>query len=99
MLRRSAHWCIPHVLHMSCNGVLTHFAPDGVLAHPVVSIFGFDGQVRTYDTTTARPMSMICMGAGTALLVVLGMVWGVRTVARGLARRAKIYFQKGVKTY
>jgi hypothetical protein len=86
MLRRSVHWCIPHVLHMSADGVLTHFTPDADLVHPVASLFGFDGNVRTQDATPARPMSMLCMGAGTVLLVVLGMVWGVRTGFKTLAQ-------------
>jgi len=86
MLRRSAHWCIPHVLHMSADGVLTHFTPDADLVHPVASLFGFDGNVRTQDATAARPMGMLCMGAGTVLLVLLGTVWVARTGVRLLYR-------------
>ena len=86
MLRRSAHWCMPHVLHMSRAGELTHFTPAADLAWPVSALCGFEGDVRTQDAIAAQPMGVVCMGVGSVLLVVLGVVWTARVGAKALAQ-------------
>ena len=92
MLRRSKHWCVPHVLHMSRDGVLTHFTPSGDLAWPVSALCGFEGDVRMHDATAAQPMGVICMGVGAVLLVVLGVVWGVRVGCRAVAQALRRFW-------
>ena len=75
LLARSAHWCIPHVLHMSNKGEITHFVPPANLKEPWHSLFGFEGIIRRDDAQYRAPMGKICMFIGTMILLVLGCNW------------------------
>lgn len=83
---KSVHWCIPHVLHRSVNGDLSHFAPDAKLRQPWYSLAGFKGRVYTEDKDILKrgAMSMPCMFIGTMLLVILGGVWALRTIIKDI---------------
>lgn len=80
LLGSSVHWCIPHVLHMTNDGVISHYVPDKLLKAPWYSVFGFKGKVIEQDTTERGPMNMFCMLIGTLLLLVLGGLWVLKTL-------------------
>ena len=75
MFRKSDHWCMPHVLHLSKDNVLTHYVPPDKLKYPWHSIFGFKGHVKTEDTSIAENISPICMFFGTLALFLFGGIW------------------------
>lgn len=79
LLGRSTHWCIPHVLHMSNKGEVSHFAPTQLLRTPWYSLLGFKGIVFNKDSYERAPMNIICMFLGTIALVVLGGFWAAKT--------------------
>jgi len=85
-LRKSAHWCMPHVLHIDKVGRWTHFVPPHDLPTPILSLFGFDGNIQTADSIDAKPISSVCMFLGTMALVVLGGVWALKTWGKKLFR-------------
>lgn len=79
VFRRSTHWNIPHVLHMSDDRkTLTHYVPPKDLKYPWLSVFGFNGKVIFDDPSNAVPMSPIGMLWGTSLLFILGGIWAAR---------------------
>ena len=82
VLRKSSHWMIPHVLHMSDEHVLTHFTPPSDLPSPLYSLFGFRGHVLVDDGNEAEPMTKPGIFLGTVALLVLGGVWAVKRVLR-----------------
>lgn len=88
-LRRSGHWCVPHVQHVTHDGELSHYVPFGELRLPVMSLFGFAGEVRHDDDVVARPMTVLCMGIGTMILMVLGCVWAIKTWSKELWTRSR----------
>lgn len=79
LLGRSTHWCIPHVLHMSNKGEVSHFAPNQDLRTPWHSLLGFKGVVFDRDSYERAPMNILCMFLGTIALFVFGGVWTVKT--------------------
>lgn len=90
LLGRSTHWCIPHVLHMSNEGRVTHFAPNHTLRTPWHSLLGFKGIVFERDSYPRAPMRIICMFLGTLALVVFGAAWAFKTYY--LKLRKKLWF-------
>ena len=72
--------CIPHVLHETVDGKLTHFVPPGNLKEPWYSLFGFEGVVMTVDKSQLDrgPMSKRCMFFGTIILFVFGGTWAIK---------------------
>lgn len=78
MLRKSEHWLVPHVLHLSADrSVLTHFVPLEKLKQPWHAVFGFEGEVRYADTAPAPKMSRRGVLLGILALVILGVMWAV----------------------
>lgn len=78
MFRRSTHWHIPHVLHLSKEDVLTHYVPPKDLKYPWMAAFGFNGNVIENDPSPAEPMHPLAMFTGSMLLFILGGLWAVR---------------------
>ena len=82
VLRKSSHWLIPHVLHMSDKHKLTHYVPPADLPTPLHSLFGFRGHVLIDDGYPADPISKVGIFFGTLALLVLGGVWALKRVVR-----------------
>lgn len=80
LFRKSSHWCMPHVLHMDNNKVISHYVPPENLKYPFYSMFGFPGYIKYEDNIPAEPISPICMFFGTAALAILGGVWLLRRI-------------------
>lgn len=78
VLRRSVHWPVPHVLHVSERSGLTHYAPPDKLRRPWHSVFGFRGAVVFGDSDPAPPMSRTGVVLGALILLVLGSWWAIR---------------------
>jgi hypothetical protein len=79
VFRKSTHWFIPHVLHLSADkGQLSHFVPPDPLKKPWHSVAGFQGIIVLDDNQAARPMTLPGMFVGTLLLMLLGAAWVVR---------------------
>jgi hypothetical protein len=55
--------------------VVTHYVPPADLKYPWYSMFGFEGYIKVDDTEECAPMHPLCMGFGTAALVVFGLIW------------------------
>ena len=85
-LARSTHWCIPHVLHETKEGVTTHFAPPTDLKAPWYSLAGFRGQVYIEDKDAMKrePPTLICMLIGTIILFVFGGIWATKRIIRNI---------------
>lgn len=83
-LRRSVHWCIPHVLHEDNHGILTHFAPPRNLLTPLQALIGFRGTVLFADPSPGRPVPMPCIFVGTCILMLTIAVWAAATIAKGI---------------
>lgn len=79
VFRRSTHWPIPHVLHLSGDMTeLRHFVPPADLERPWHALRGFDGLVLERDEGPAAPVSSAGVVAGAALLFALACAWAVR---------------------
>ena len=78
ILRKSIHWCIPHVLHMDNTGRITHYVPHKKLSAPIKAVLGFDGKLLEGDTDPGAPMPRLCMLAGTLILLVWGGIWVIK---------------------
>ena len=87
LLGRSAHWCIPHVLHMTNKGEVTHFAPNQKLKSPWYSLLGFKGVVFDMDSYERAPMNVLCMLIGTMALAAFGAIWAIKTYATKLRNK------------
>jgi hypothetical protein len=81
ILAKSVHWLIPHVLHETIYGELSHFVPPGDLKEPWYSLFGFEGVVMYVDKDklNRNPMSKLGMFLGTCILFTLGGAWAVHS--------------------
>ena len=75
LFRKSTHWCMPHVLHQSKEGEITHYVPPDDLKYPWYSMFGFEGYVKHGDTADCVPMPPSCMFFGTIALGFFGFFW------------------------
>ena len=85
VLRKSTHWLVPHVLHMTDKQELTHYAPPTNLPTPLHSLFGFRGRVLVDDNNPAERMSKTGIFFGTLALLVLGGVWAIKRVLRPIS--------------
>jgi hypothetical protein len=73
--RRSSHWGMPHVLHMTKDGEIASYSPPEKLRKPVCALVGFDGSVVEGDKATlASPISMFGIVAGSWALA-FGSTW------------------------
>lgn len=83
-LAKSIHWCIPHVLHETKEGVTTHFAPPADLKAPWYSLVGFEGQVYIEDKDALKrePMVLPCILIGTLILLLFGGIWAANRIIR-----------------
>ena len=76
IFRKSAHWCMPHVMYLSPSGELSHYVPPDKLKRPWHSLVGFEGVVVHDDNPSdAKPLGFVCMFFGTSALMILGGVW------------------------
>lgn len=84
VLRKSEHWCVPHVMHLSADRrVLTHYVPPGKLKQPWHALFGFEGVIRVEDTAPAPKMSRAGVLLGIVALLLLGALWAVESPEEG----------------
>ena len=77
--RRSAHWGMPHVLHIDCEGQITHYKPPSRLKKPAISLTGYHGEVVTGDQDPALPVPL----TGIVLaswIAAFGATWWALTV-------------------
>jgi hypothetical protein len=84
VLGKSTHWAIPHVLHLSREHMLTHFAPPADLGSPWYSLFGFNGNVIVGDPSDREPMSKRGIFFGSIALVLFGAAWSINRSIRKL---------------
>lgn len=82
LLRKSAHWAVPHVMHLGINGQITNYRPVQQLDQPISSLMGFDGQVSHDDTTPAVPMGLGGMVAGAWLGALMTTWWAIKKSIR-----------------
>lgn len=86
LFARSKHWCIPHVLHMSQEKLITHYAPETDLKQPWYSLLGFSGKVLIEDKDIRTPMTNACMFIGTCILFISGGIWAINRTFRNLLK-------------
>lgn len=79
MFGRSTHWCVPHVLHMTNTGDITHFAPEQDLKTPWLALIGYEGIIFNKDIHMRKPMNVLCMFVGTLILLIFGCLWAIKT--------------------
>lgn len=82
LFRKSSHWCMPHVLHMTKDGLISHYVPPENLKYPWYSVLGFPGYIKYEDDIPADPVPPVCMFFGTLALMILGGVWLLRRLLR-----------------
>ena len=80
---RSAHWGMPHVLHESQDGTITHYVPPRDLDKPLQSLWGFDGEVRTGDDAIRGPMPLLGIVVGAWLLALGATGWAINRLISG----------------
>lgn len=87
VFRKSEHWGVPHVLHVSTEGEFSSYVPKGRLPHPLLAIFGFEGEEIDQDNEyNAKPMKTTSIVAGSVLLLGGAVIWATgRAWARGSA--------------
>lgn len=84
VFRRSTHWPVPHVLHLSNDmSELRHFVPPADLKRPWHALRGFDGVVLDEDNGSAEPVSTAGVVVGAGLLFVLSVAWAARRWLNG----------------
>ncbi len=69
---------MPHVLHQTELGEITHYVPPDDLKYPWYSMFGFEGYIKHGDSEYCAPMPAICMLFGTLALGLFGAFWLLR---------------------
>lgn len=79
---RSTHWCIPHVLHMTNKGNISHFSPEQDLKYAWYALIGYEGIVLNEDKHNREPMNILCMLVGSLFLLVLGGIWAIKNIFR-----------------
>jgi len=75
---RHPRWVLSHVMHMDSAGYLTSYAPEKDLAHPARALFGFEGQVSSFDASPANPMPVRGLLASAWLLAFGSTAWAIR---------------------
>lgn len=89
LFRKSAHWCMPHVLHLdNKTNKLTHYVPPDKLKYPWYSMLGFDGYIKDFDDEECNRMNPICMFLGTIALLVFGFVWYINRLFKRKNKRS-----------
>lgn len=83
VLRKSTHWDVPHVMHLSRDGRLSHYVPPDALARPWHALLGFDGIVRHDDTDEAGQIGVRGILVGAAIMLVQGVAWAMTKFCRG----------------
>lgn len=82
VVRRSAHWGMPHVLTVTKEGLL-HYEPGATLATPVQALVGFDGVTWDRELADAPPVPLRGIVIGSWVMAVTATLWAVgRVVSR-----------------
>lgn len=77
LFRVSAHWDFLHVMHIDASGVLTSYAPEQDLSHPIHALLGFDGSVFNEDLVPATPVKPWVVVVGCIVLALHAIKWWV----------------------
>jgi len=77
LARRSEHWELAHVMHLSELGILSSYGPPARLDKPAEALWGFDGVIRDYDASPLRPMTIRGIWASSLLLFLGATGWAI----------------------
>lgn len=88
VLRKSDHWSLPHVMQRDADG-LHSYVPPKDLAHPIVALFGFEGEARPYDDSPALPVPLRGIVVGGWVLAFTVTWWAAKTFIRRAIRRVR----------
>lgn len=86
-LRRSHHWPVAHSLHRDSEGNRRHCIPPEELSSAPLSVFGFQGEVRTHDVLGDKSMTPEAVVLSVLLAAALVPIWWARVRINNLRGR------------